>query len=123
MNTLSIEAFHTILLCRKWEECVTFYRDLLGFQQVDSKPGFIEVEVTPGARLGLIRRIKGSDAEDLDSALVLTFRVSDLEKAHETLASRCQGVTEIMRHPWGERLFKMWDPDGRPLEIWCQPQQ
>ncbi|MDM7994730.1 MAG: VOC family protein [Acidobacteriota bacterium] len=121
MSTLSIEAFHTILLCRKWEECVAFYRDLLGFQTVDSKPGFVEVEVTPGARLGLIQRTRGLDAEDRDSALVLTFRVLDLEKAHAILASRCQGVTEIMRHPWGERLFKMRDPDGRPLEIWSQP--
>jgi catechol 2,3-dioxygenase-like lactoylglutathione lyase family enzyme len=121
MSTLSIEAFHTILLCRKWEECVAFYRDLLGFRTVDSKPGFVEVEVTPGARLGLIRGARGREAEDRHPALVLTFRVSDLEQAHKTLASRCEGVTEIMRHPWGERLFKMRDPDGRPLEIWCRP--
>lgn len=121
MSALSIETFHTILPCRKWEECVAFYRDLLGFRIVDTKPGFVEVEVTPGARLGLIRRARERAVEDRDPALVLTFRVSDLEKARDALASRCEGVTEIMQHPWGERLFKMRDPDGRPLEIWSRP--
>jgi catechol 2,3-dioxygenase-like lactoylglutathione lyase family enzyme len=120
MSALAVESFHTVLSCRNWEECVTFYRDFLGFRTVDSKPGFVEVEVSPGACIGLIRSAGDDNSENRAFALVLTFRVANLEKAHEILSARCQGVTEIMRHPWGARLFKMRDPEGRPLEIWTR---
>ncbi len=89
MDTLSVDAFHAILLCRKWQECVAFYRDVLGFKTVDSRTGFIELEVAPGSHIGLIRRAQNGDPQERDFALVLTFRVSDLEKTHETLAARC----------------------------------
>jgi catechol 2,3-dioxygenase-like lactoylglutathione lyase family enzyme len=120
MSILSVDGFHTILLCRNWEECVTFYRDILGFKTVDSKPGFIEVEVAQGAHIGLIRRSKDDDMGNIAFGLILTFRVANLEKVHASLAALSQCVTEIMVHPWGARLFKMRDPEGRPLEIWTQ---
>jgi catechol 2,3-dioxygenase-like lactoylglutathione lyase family enzyme len=120
MSTLSVEGFHTVLLCRKWEECVEFYRDLFGFKTVDSKPGFVEVEVAPGSYIGLIRS-SGDPGPDNDNyALVLTFRVADLEKAHAHLTAHRQEVTAIIDHAWGARLFKMQDPEGRRIEIWAR---
>jgi hypothetical protein len=50
----------------------------------------------------------------------LTFRVANLEKAHEHLAAQREEVSEIIDHPWGARLFKMQDPEGRRLEIWAR---
>lgn len=115
-----VEGFHTILICRNWEECVAFYRDLLEFRVVESKPGFVEVEVAPGAYIGLIRSTRDDNSENRDSSLILTFRVANLDKVHEIISVLCRGVTEIIEHPWGARLFKMRDPEGRPLEIWSR---
>jgi catechol 2,3-dioxygenase-like lactoylglutathione lyase family enzyme len=120
MAALTVEGFHTILLCRRWEECVAFYRDLFGFRTVDSGPGFVEVEVAPGSHIGLVRSRKGGSPEGGGFALALTFRVPDLEKAREFLAARAPGVGDIIDHPWGARLFRMQDPEGRPLEIWTR---
>jgi predicted enzyme related to lactoylglutathione lyase len=120
VKVLEVEGFHTVLLCRKWEECVAFYRDLFGFKTVDSRPGFVEVEVSAGSYIGLIRRTRDYNLDNEELALVLTFRVANLEEAHKILAARCREVSEILEHPWGARLFKMQDPEGRRLEIWAR---
>ena len=118
MNPLPVESFHTVLFCRKWDACVSFYRDVLGFEEIDAKTGFVEVQVTPGSRIGLLRHNKNADAQNHDTFVILSFRVGNIEKIHEILSARCQGVAEIKQHPWGARLFELRDPEGRRLEFW-----
>jgi catechol 2,3-dioxygenase-like lactoylglutathione lyase family enzyme len=114
MNPISIESFHTILYCRKWDTCVSFYRDILGFEEVDTKPGFIEVQVNPGSRIGLLRSGKKSNP----GGIILTFRVGDVDEMHNRLSARNADVSAVKLHPWGARLFALRDPEGRRLEFW-----
>ena len=114
MNPISVESFHTILYCRKWDKCVSFYRDTLGFRVVDTKPGFVEVQVTPESRIGLLRGAKN----DSPGRVILSFRVGDVDKMHDVLSERCRDVTAVRMHPWGARLFELRDPEGRRLEFW-----
>jgi catechol 2,3-dioxygenase-like lactoylglutathione lyase family enzyme len=114
MNPISIVSFHAILYCRKWDACVSFYRDILGFEEADIKPGFTEVQVNPGSRIGLLRSAKNDDSR----GIILTFRVGDVDKMHDRLSARCTDVSAIKLHPWGARLFSLRDPEGRRLEFW-----
>jgi len=118
MNLLSVESFHTALFCREWDACVSFYRDVLGFEVVDTKPGFVEVQVAPGSRIGLIRDRRNNAPDNCDASFILSFRVRDVEKTHGFLSGRCNGVASVRRHPWGARLFELKDPEGRRLEFW-----
>lgn len=118
MKKLPVESFHTILPCRRWDACVSFYRDVLGFEAVDIRPGFIEVEVAPGCRIGLLRRTKDDGAESPDASVILTFRVANVDEIYNTLSARCREVSPIKPHPWGARLFDLRDPEGRRLEFW-----
>ena len=118
MKPPSVESFHTALFCRRWNECVIFYRDVLGFKPVDEKPGFIEFEVIPGSRIGLIER-RGNRAEkNKDASFILSFRVGNLDELQKTLSARCEGVTAVKQHPWGAYVFELQDPEERRLEFW-----
>jgi catechol 2,3-dioxygenase-like lactoylglutathione lyase family enzyme len=118
MNPMSIESFHTVLFCHEWDACVSFYRDTLGFEVVDTRTGFVELQVAPGSRIGLLRHIRRSDAGKLYNSVILSFRVENTEKIHEILSERCKEVTAVRQHPWGARLFELRDPEGRRLEFW-----
>jgi catechol 2,3-dioxygenase-like lactoylglutathione lyase family enzyme len=117
MNSFSVDSFHTVLFCRKWEVCVSFYRDILGFKEVDIKPGFVEVQVAPGSQIGLLRSSKNSDP----GCVILSFRVRDVDRLHDSLSTICKEVTAVKPHPWGARIFELRDPEGRRLEFWTPP--
>lgn len=118
MNPFTVESFHTVLYCRNWDACVSFYRDILEFEEADTQPGFVEVRVAPGSRIGLIRRSGDQDAQNRDPAVLLSFRVSDVDTVHAILSARWKEVSGVKPHPWGARLFELRDPDGRRLEFW-----
>jgi catechol 2,3-dioxygenase-like lactoylglutathione lyase family enzyme len=118
LNSFTAESFHTVLYCRNWDACVSFYRDILELEEVDTRPGFVEVRVAPGSRIGLIRRPGGRDAATCDPAVLLSFRVADVDKIHAILSARWEEVSGVKPHPWGARLFELRDPDGRRLEFW-----
>ncbi|MBN2242576.1 MAG: VOC family protein [Acidobacteria bacterium] len=114
MDPIPVESFHAILHCRNWEACVSFYRDILGFEEADVKPGFVEVRVAPGSLIGLLRSLKN----DNPRGALLSFRVGNVDKVRAMLAERCREVSAVRVHPWGARLFELRDPDGRRLEFW-----
>jgi catechol 2,3-dioxygenase-like lactoylglutathione lyase family enzyme len=118
MKPLPVEKFHTVLFCRKWKACVAFYRDVLGFEVVDSNPRFVEFQVTPGARIGLLKPTGKSVLEDTSASCILSFRVENVEKIHKILSARCKEATAVKQHSWGARLFELRDPEGRRLEFW-----
>jgi len=118
MNPISVESFHTILRCRKWDACVSFYRDTLGFEVVYTRPGFVELQIAAGSRIGLIKQNRKNEPKNPDASVILSFRVENVEKAYEILAMRCKGALEVRQHPWGARLFELRDPEGRRLEFW-----
>lgn len=119
-KTLRVESFHTVLFCLKWDACVAFYRDVLGFEVVDEKPGFMEFEVTADSRIGLIRATGNKSLAGNASQPVLSFRVENAELTHRTLSARGASATAMRKHPWGAYLFELRDPDERRLEFWTQ---
>ena len=118
MKSLSVDSFHAVLFSRKWDACVSFYRDILGFAVVDEKSGFVEFEVASRSRIGLIQSERYSVSEKNEYPFILSFRVENVEEAHKILSMKCSGVTAVKQHSWGARLFEIKDPEGRRLEFW-----
>lgn len=120
MSDLAVVSFHAVMLSRKWAECLAFYRDVLGFRIVDKKKGFVEFEVTPDSRIGLIdKRNRRQIADAVQGGLVLSFCVDDLESARDQLCSRWPWTSGIKEHPWGARIVELKDPEGRRIEFWA----
>ena len=119
MKSLSIESFHTVLFCCRWDACVAFYQGVLGFPVVDQKPGFVEFEVTPCSRIGLIKSSGKAVSKKNGSSLVLSFRIGNIEEIHKILLMKCGKTSDVKQHPWGARVFEVRDPEGRRLEFWA----
>jgi catechol 2,3-dioxygenase-like lactoylglutathione lyase family enzyme len=118
MKICSVESFHTLLFCSKWDDCIAFYRDILGFAVVDEKPGFIEFEVRPGSRIGLLQSVRDGASKKRAAPHILSFRIENLEEVHKDLSSRCPTASALRKHPWGALLFEIRDPEERRLEFW-----
>jgi len=117
-SELSVKSLHTVLYCRKWQECVTFYRDVLGFPVAAANEIFVEVQPVIGARIGLMNAARTRWPASRGDSFILSFRVSDIEETHQWLQKRFAGVGELKDHPWGARLFEIEDPEGRRIEFW-----
>jgi len=115
---LRVSSFHTVLFCEKWEECVSFYRDVLGFRIVEKRDRFVEFEVTGGARIGILRPLNPPARQRGHDSVILSFRVADIEETHAELKSRCAELPAVREHPWGARVFELRDPEGWRLEFW-----
>jgi len=118
MKSVTIESFHTVLFCREWDACVAFYRDVLGFAVADRKRGFVEFEVAPNSRIGLIRSDGESPVNKNERVFILSFRVANVEEVHSRLVKYCIETTAVKQHAWGARVFELRDPEGRRLEFW-----
>jgi hypothetical protein len=44
--------------------------------------------------------------------------VEDLNETFELLRSRWPDTSAIRKHPWGDRIVEMTDPEGRRIEFW-----
>jgi catechol 2,3-dioxygenase-like lactoylglutathione lyase family enzyme len=115
---LPVRSLHTVLICEKWEECVSFYRDVLGFSVVHERERFVEFQVTPDARIGILEPLQPDAPRPSHDRVILSICVEDIEEAHAILAERWPALPAIRKHPWGPRVFELRDPEGWRIEFW-----
>ena len=110
------------------ERAKDFYRDLLGLVVLADHGDFVRFEggfaLHEGASL---HRTVFGDAPASDASwgrdnLVLYFEVQDLDGAFDRLAGRVDLIHPIRREPWGQRVFRLRDPDRHVVEI-GEPQE
>ncbi len=114
------KSLHTVLICEQWEACVSFYRDVLGFSVVHERERFVEFEVTPGARIGILRPLRPAAGRSRSGQdrLILSLCVDRIEEVHAELKARVPELPPIRKHPWGARVFEFRDPEGWRVELW-----
>ena len=115
---LPARSLHTVLLCEKWEDCVSFYKDVLEFRVVDERERFVEFQVTAGARIGILRPLHPESPRPSHDRVILSICVEDIEETHAELKARCPDLPAIRKHPWGARVFELRDPEGWRVEFW-----
>ncbi len=115
---LSVKSQHSVLICREWEACVAFYRDVLGLPIVYQRNRFVEFEVTPDSRVGILEPLRPNAAEPGHEHVILSLCVPDIEEVHKKLEARTTDLPPIRKHPWGPRLFEIRDPEGWRIEFW-----
>jgi catechol 2,3-dioxygenase-like lactoylglutathione lyase family enzyme len=113
-----IRTVNTILYCDLFEETVRFYKECLEFQEVLSKPWFVEFAVNPYARLSVADRKRTTMESSGGQGITITFQVDDLHRFYERLKSMDLKPTDIREHSWGAKLFHIHDPEGHRLEFW-----
>lgn len=119
MEAPRVKSLHTVLICEKWEECVAFYRDVLGFRVLHERDRFVEFRVTADARIGILKPLHPDAPKPTHRRVILSMCVEDIEEAHSKIKARYPALPAIRKHPWGPRVFEFRDPEGWRIEFWA----
>ncbi|MCI8292097.1 MAG: glyoxalase [Hespellia sp.] len=103
------------------ERSIAFYRELFGLQIVLNNDG--NVIMTEGLVLqekSIWEQFIGRDVIPENNASELYFEESNLE----AFAARLEGyhepiryVNRWMEHSWGQKVIRLYDPDGNLIEV------
>jgi catechol 2,3-dioxygenase-like lactoylglutathione lyase family enzyme len=105
-------------------QSTAFYRDVLGLAVVADHGDIVIFEGHFAIHDGgaLIRTVWGAAEAGDDAAfgrrnLLLYFEDDDIEACFARLRDRVRLVHPLQRQPWGQHVFRFYDPDGHAIEI------
>ncbi|MGE5494647.1 MAG: VOC family protein [Burkholderiales bacterium] len=99
-----------------------FYHGLLGIEVLQDAGTFVLLEGSLGLHKAdvfyeYIGKQYGGETMGRDN-LDLYFTTDDIEAAEQRLKDAgVKFIHEIKEFPWGEKLFRVYDPDGHIVEI------
>lgn len=115
---MNIKTCNTILYCQNWKETVVFYRDVLQLKVLFSNEWFVELAISDTARLSVADERRASIKSSHGKGITLAFEVEDIEKSFHYLEKMGTKSSPVRDHPWGAKVFYLYDPEGNRLEFW-----
>ena len=103
------------------ERAKTFYKDLFGLDPILEQEG--NVILTEGLVLqdaGIWKGTLGREVISQNNASELYFEEMDMEtfvKRLEEYGEEIRYVTPLTELPWGQKLVRLYDPDGNLIEV------
>jgi catechol 2,3-dioxygenase-like lactoylglutathione lyase family enzyme len=113
-----ITSSNTILYCKKWNECVRFYREKLGFKTSMEKDWFIEFRICDGSSLSIADENRASVKSTGGGGITIALKYDSADEIRKQLIEKGIDTGGIRNHPWGGRSFFIRDPEGVRIEIW-----
>ncbi len=105
-----------ILFTERFEECVAFYRDLVGLPVWFAKDGLVCLRFGAGYLMVETGGVAVSGVKSrAQNPTVIRFNVEGLDVAAEVLRGR-RVVVDVMDFDWG-RIGQFVDPDGNLCEL------
>lgn len=119
---MEIRFRHSIALVKSIEESKRFYRDIIGLKVIREFDTFILFQdefAIHAADLFYTYLNKPYHGEKMGHDNVdFYFTTSDLEGMQKKLKEeKVAFIHEIYKHAWGEKVIRVYDPDGHILEI------
>jgi len=113
------------------EGAALFYERLLGFARENQSPGYATLRrgtarIGVGAESGLpdAHPLKPRSDERLGVGVEIVIEVGDIDAAYGTvLAAGYPILSPLKERPWGQRDFRIMDPDGYYLRITSLPHE
>ncbi len=109
---------NTILYCRKWDQTVHFYRELLALPVLFENNWFVEFELNAVSRLSIADENRASVKSSNGAGMTIALEVADIEALWDQVRSAKLNPTSIRAHPWNARVFYFSDPEGHRIEVW-----
>jgi hypothetical protein len=82
---MNIKTSNIILYCKKWNETVTFYRDMLRFPIHFSNEWFVEFSLTGNARLSVANEERSSIKSCQGKGITISLEVEDIETMYSLM--------------------------------------
>lgn len=115
---MEIKTSNTILYCRKWKECLVFYKTQLGLKVNMEKKWFLEFKLNKFSRLSIADEAKTSIMSNEGKGTTISLEVVDIIETHLFLKEAGVHPPPIKDHPWGAKVIYIYDPEGNRIEFW-----
>ena len=116
-TSFAITRVNTILYCRHWRECVTFYEGM-GLARNFSSDWLIEFRLNESACLSVADEARASIKSGFGLSITITLQVDDVESIWHHLCALQYTPEAIAEHAWNARRFFLFDPEGNRIEFW-----
>lgn len=108
---------NTILYCRCFSECVTFYKEVIGLRIHLSTAWLVEFQLSEAAYLSIADAHRTTIDSTGGVGITLSFAVLDIDAAHNDLSRKGIPVSAF-KSIWNARVFYLQDPEGHRIELW-----
>lgn len=118
MTAAVVASMHqgVILKTERFEDCVLFYRDVIGLPFWWEKPGLVCLRFGGGYLMEEGLGVATSGANSVgQNPTVLRFHVRDIDQVAAALGKAGVAV-QVLRFDWGV-IGAFVDPDGNPCEL------
>ena len=117
MSPSKIKRINTILYCRKWDDTVTFYRDVLKLEVNHETEWLVEFQLMDNTFLSIANVAFTSIQSAKGFGITLSIQVENVDIAHRRL-HEMRVETGPIKAVWGARAFYTFDPEGHRIEFW-----
>lgn len=117
---MNIKTSNTILYCKKWKECVAFYKNRIGLKVTISLDWFVEFKLNEASRLSVADESRASIDSNDGKGVTITLEVDDIAATNTYLNEVGLSPPPIKNHPWGARVVRINDPEGNRVEFWSK---
>jgi predicted enzyme related to lactoylglutathione lyase len=118
MDKTNFISANMILYSRHWAKTVEFYRDGLSLKVNFITDWFVEFVLSENARISIADEKRTSIRPPDTHGITIALQVDDIDAAWNACVNKALHPTEIKEHPWNARVFYVFDPEGRRIEIW-----
>lgn len=112
---------NVLIVVRDIEKSKKFYKEIFGLETILDQDG--NVILTEGLVLqdaAIWKRFIGREIISENNAMELYFEEADLQafvKKLERYGEPIQYVNRLMEHSWGQKVVRLYDPDGHLIEV------
>ena len=112
---------NVLIVVKDIEKSIRFYQDLFGLHVILDNDG--NVIMTEGLVLQdemIWKKFISKDVIQQNNASELYFEEEDIEGFVEKLNSYQEPiiyVNQLMKHSWGQKVVRFYDPDGNLIEV------
>ena len=114
---IRIERANTILYCRRWNECVEFYRDTIGLTVGYENDWFVEFSVDGSSMLSVADARRATIESAAGAGVTLAWLVEAVDLVRARLVRLGVDVTPLTTR-WESTVCYCHDPEGHRIEFW-----
>lgn len=105
---------NTLIVVKDIEKAKQFYHDLFGLEMILDNDGLVLQEEK------YWKKFLGKDIIPENNSCELYFEEQDIEGFVEKLENYypdVKYVNRLMKHSWGQKVIRFYDPDGNLIEV------
>ncbi|OQY39482.1 MAG: hypothetical protein B6226_01780 [Candidatus Cloacimonetes bacterium 4572_65] len=112
-----IKKSNSIVYCKKFQETVSFYKDLIGLEVTFSKSWFVEFKLTESSFISIVDENRATIKSCSGKGITISLNVENIYHERELFIEKGINPTAL-KEIWGSLHFFVHDPEGTRIEFW-----